>query len=115
MEPELQMSELDFGKLNLKIDESVILTDEIQLNSKINEQEITIVDLKYKIDEQDLKPLIITLEQDPMIDEPHVQIDESKLRINELKLLHEEPEQNSKIDGTNLLINESDLTKKNNF
>jgi hypothetical protein len=110
MEPELQMIGLDFGKLESKIDQQKIPTDEIELNPKINEQEITIGDLKNEIDEQDLKPLIIKLEQDLLIDEPHVQIDEPKLRTDELEPLCDEPEQNSKIDDTNLLIDESDLT-----
>ncbi|XP_025412222.1 uncharacterized protein LOC112684773, partial [Sipha flava] len=62
MAPELQMIGLDVGKLESKIDEPKIPTDEIELNPKINEQEITIGDLKNETDEQDLKPLIIQLE-----------------------------------------------------
>jgi hypothetical protein len=72
MEPELQMIGLDVGKPESKIDEPEIPNDEIELNPKINEQEIIIGDLKNETDEQDLKPLIIQLEQDPMIDEQNL-------------------------------------------
>jgi hypothetical protein len=48
-------------------------------------------------------PLIVKLEQDPKVGEPDVQTDELKLKIDQSEPLHDEPEQNEKINEQNLL------------
>ncbi|XP_025406284.1 uncharacterized protein LOC112680414 [Sipha flava] len=73
-----QIIQLKINQLELSIDEPESPTDEVELNTIINEQ-------------------------DPKVGEPDVQTDESKLKIDELEPLHDEPEQNEKINEQNLL------------
>ncbi|XP_025412500.1 uncharacterized protein LOC112684971 [Sipha flava] len=83
-----QIIQLKIDQLKSNIDEPESPTDEVELNTIINEQ------------------------RDPKVGEPDVQTDESKLKIDELEPLHDEPEQNEKINEQNLLYDSFSLSSR---
>jgi hypothetical protein len=107
-------SKFQIDKTESKIDEKETLTDMIEISPKINQQDIKNSDFN-KIDEQEIKPLIINQEQDSMIGEPDVKVVEPKVTIYKLERLYNELDQNPKIDVPDLMsikpmlkINESE-------